>query len=348
MGWPKLRILLHLKDRLSLFTSSPARAAVLRATLLSSSPPSEQTLHHLLLLSLHSPVSASSCVSSLLSRLYSSPDAHVSLKCLLALHYLLSRGTFILHGQILSSLAARNCLNLSSFRDCSDPSAWQLSSLVRWYASFLELVLLASKRLSFFYASASRLESWDGQVSEKWISGLGNSELLSETEGLADVLECACKMPSMSGHDLVCEITSKVIEDYGATRCEILKRVHEISDRIDGVLMGDGAIDVDVDGFGRVLERIRDCEANAYVVFGNKRNNDGLWEAVAHTNRKVAEVVERRARKSIVIYAESVRLDASGWCYGQQNQLIGGGGGGGHNSDGLVGRDLIQIPVMAA
>ncbi|KAK4753152.1 hypothetical protein SAY87_021950 [Trapa incisa] len=165
----KLRTLLRLfGDKVSIIRASVSlnraashvHLAVLRATSVSTScsAPSDRRLSAVLRLGHGSSITTSACVAALMTRLHSTNDAIVALKTLITVHALISRSSSsnILDHQ-LSFLAtgAWNPLNLSSFRDDSDAETWELSSCVRWYAEYLEQILIANKALGYLPISPS-------------------------------------------------------------------------------------------------------------------------------------------------------------------------------------------------
>ena len=78
---------------------------------------------------------ASTAIEALMDRLQTTRDASVAIKCLITVHHIIKRGSFILQDQlsVFPFTGGRNYLKLSNFRDNTTPLTWELSSLVRWY-----------------------------------------------------------------------------------------------------------------------------------------------------------------------------------------------------------------------
>jgi len=143
--------------------SQRATLSLLRATSQDSfTPPTSKHLSTLLTAGDVSRATASAAMELLMDRLQSTQSSAVALKCLIAVHYVLKRGSFIMRDQLPYSGGGRNYLNLSKFRDRSSPVCWELSSWVRWYAKHVEQLLWASRIVGFFLGVEAQENSAQG------------------------------------------------------------------------------------------------------------------------------------------------------------------------------------------
>ncbi|CAJ1854486.1 unnamed protein product [Sphenostylis stenocarpa] len=143
--------------------SKRAALSLLRATSHDSFTPStSKHLSTLLSAGEGSRATASAAVELLMDRLQSTQSSAVALKCLIAVHHVIKRGSFIMRDQLPYSGGGRNNLNLSKFRDRSSPVCWELSSWVRWYAKHVEQLLWASRIVGFFLGVEAEADSAKG------------------------------------------------------------------------------------------------------------------------------------------------------------------------------------------
>ena len=145
--------------------SQRATLSLLRATSHDSfTPPTSKHLSTLLTVGDGSRATASAAMDLLMDRLQSTQSSAVALKCLIAVHYVLKRGSFIMRDQLPYSGGGggKNYLNLSKFRDRSSPVCWELSSWVRWYAKHVEQLLWASRIVGFFLGVEADQDSTQG------------------------------------------------------------------------------------------------------------------------------------------------------------------------------------------
>ncbi|KAK7318660.1 hypothetical protein RJT34_03365 [Clitoria ternatea] len=203
--------------------------SLLRATSHDSfTPPTPKHLATLLSSGDGSRATASAAVEVLMDRLQGTSDAAVALKCLIAVHHIIHHGSFILQDQlsVYPSAGGRNYLNLSNFRHNSDPTSWELSSWVRWFARHIESLLCVSRSLGLFLGS-----SYDR---EERVSGLTNVELVGELESLVGLIEGICKRPdgSDNGNALVEEIVRLARGDWGVVEVEVEVRMNEVRERL--------------------------------------------------------------------------------------------------------------------
>ncbi|CAN1340406.1 U-box domain-containing protein 35 [Linum perenne] len=223
-----------LKIFLSAKRTTKLRLAILPATShAAASPPSTRSLSTDLSLGGDgSRRTAATCIKSLIDRLHGSNNAYVSLKCLLTVHTIVSKGSFILRDQlsVYPASGGRNFLNLSRFRDRSNKETWELSGWVRWYAAVIEQNLAVSRSLGPFLSSSSS----DGKVILEKL----NRDLLKEIEIeiLVDFVKLISESPRcLQSNDLVYEVVKSVGEDYRLVQWEILIRVGEFRDRMQNL-----------------------------------------------------------------------------------------------------------------
>ncbi|KAF8034947.1 hypothetical protein BT93_C1082 [Corymbia citriodora subsp. variegata] len=356
----KLRVLMSiLRDKVSVIkatvslrrsAASSVRLSVLRATAASASgpaPPPEDRLAAVLFLGRGSLLTARCCVAALVDRLQGAADAAVALRCLVALHGVLTQGTFLLRDQLsfFPGSGGRNYLNLSRFRDDSDPEAWELSSWARWYAEFLEQTLIASRRVGFYLCGGTPRPGSTGDRDEK-VSASSASELLIELDVLSSVLERVVEAPKHSEqlrtNDLVHEVVRLVREDYGATRSEISPRLARLGERLDGMSSSELA------ELAGVLTRLDGCKDRLISLFGNRKNNDGLWDTVAELKTKAAAEEERRQgwrlvkKETKVDAAELARLIGR---FTESGKLYAVPAAAGRSGAGFGGLDLVPVTV---
>ncbi|KAK9269954.1 hypothetical protein L1049_025527 [Liquidambar formosana] len=306
MGRPKkLRNLIGiLKDKASLlkaallfsYNSSSIRIAVLRATTHDpSAPPSDDRVDAVLSFGLDSRTTSCACIEALMDRLHHTQNATVSLKCLIVLHNIVARGSFILKDQLsfYPSAGGRNFLNLSRFRDESDADTWELSSWVRWYAGVLEQNLMASRILGSYFGSSSRIVE---KNTEEKVSALLNSVLLSELDALVGFIERLCEAPnSLQKNNLVYEIVRLVGDDYRFAQYEIFSRVTECEDRTGNLSSSELA------QLLCGLKRLEDYKERLMVLFVNRKRNDAFWDLISQTRVKLVTVKEQREERRLVM-----------------------------------------------
>ncbi|RZC12918.1 putative clathrin assembly protein At4g40080 [Glycine soja] len=199
----------------------------------SSTPPTRKHLATLLSSGDGSRATASAAVEVLMDRLQGTNNAAVALKCLIAVHHIIHHGSFILQDQlsVYPSAGGRNYLNLSNFRHNTDPTSWELSSWVRWFAQHIEQLLCTSRILGFFLGTSTD--------SEDRVSGVANADLLTEFDSLVALVEGICKRPEPNGNRLVEEIVKLAREDWGVAQVEVGVRVSEFKERLGGLKFGE-------------------------------------------------------------------------------------------------------------
>ncbi|XP_042501054.1 putative clathrin assembly protein At4g40080 [Macadamia integrifolia] len=275
------------------------QVAVLRATTHEpSNPPNEKQLAALLSFGHSSRLTASACIDALMGRLHQTRNSAVALKCLIIIHHIIRRGSFILLDQltIYPSTGGRNYLNLSNFRDNASPESWELSSWVRWYATFLEHLLLASRVLGFLFSSNSD----KGQDRDK-VSALLNYDLLKEVDALVGVIEEIYRAPESlfaQGNRLVNEVKSLVKEDYWSAQKEISFQIDELRQRVNS-LRFEEAVDL-----VRLLKRLENCREKVLGwLFMNKQNTmvDLFWDSIGDVRTKIGTVKDYGEGKKLLL-----------------------------------------------
>ncbi|PIA51989.1 hypothetical protein AQUCO_01000100v1 [Aquilegia coerulea] len=262
--------------------------AILRSTTHEiSNPPNQKHINMILSYGHSSRNIASSCINALMVRLHNTHNSFVAFKCLIIIHYIIKRGSFILQDQlsIYPSVGGRNYLNLSNFRDNSTPESWNLSFWVRWYARFLETLLSTSRTLGFFLTSSSMDK--DNERVER-ISSLLNKDLLRELDVLVNLHEEICKAPDLlnvQANKLVYETMDLVEEDKCFAQREIIVRVNELEERISNLSFADSVELV------CVLKRLESCKEKISLLFMNKKGSLGvvIWDLVDELKEKIGE-----------------------------------------------------------
>ncbi|CAJ1938179.1 unnamed protein product [Sphenostylis stenocarpa] len=253
-----------------------------------SAPPTSKHLATLLSSGDGPRATASAAVEVLMDRLQGTNNAAVALKCLIAVHHIIRHGSFILQDQlsVYPSFGGRNYLNLSHFRHTTDPTTWQLSSWVRWFAQHIEQLLCASRILGFFLGNSTDKES-----REERASGLGNADLLAEFDSLVALIEGLCKRPEPNGNPLVEDIVRVAREDCEVVQVEVRVMVSEFKERFGGFKFGE-AVELVC-----CLKRLEQCEEKILAMMDGARELK-LWDMV----RVVKGVAE------IQVYREEAKL----------------------------------------
>uniref|UniRef100_A0A5B7CBM8 ENTH domain-containing protein n=1 Tax=Davidia involucrata TaxID=16924 RepID=A0A5B7CBM8_DAVIN len=303
----KLRDLISiLKDKASLIkatlstkrTTSSIHIAVLRATPhSSSSSPPEHRVDAVLCLGNCSRLTACACIETIMDRLHNSRNTFVAFKCLIILHNIITRGSFILKDQLSFSPSGggSNFLNLSRFRYDSDiKTTLDLSSWVRWYASVLERNLVTSRALGcYFSSSAIKIDRETDST-----TSLLNSDLLREIDVLVGMVEEICRAPDSlhcQKNDLVFEVVRLVSEDYRSTQYQIYIRLSEFGHRMGGLSSGESG------ELTCCLKRLEECKERLVALFVNRKRNDDFWDLINHTKMKLVKVREERERQMVLV-----------------------------------------------
>ncbi|XP_068643754.1 putative clathrin assembly protein At4g40080 [Aristolochia californica] len=283
--------------------------AVLRATTHDpATPPRDRHLNSLLSLGHGSRLTAAACIETLMDRLHTTRNSSVALKCLISIHHIIRSGSFILQDQlsIYPYAGGRNYLNLSNFRDESNPVAWQLSVWVRWYARVLEQMLYVSRVLGAFHSQTSC-------TTDEMVAALSNGDLVKEIDALVGVVEDIGKVPEyayFTENRLVGEVMKLAGEESVLTQKEILLRVKETRERLGCLSFGESVELV------CVLKRLEDCKQRVLFLCSIEEKSklvggDVLLNLVGEIKEKIGIVEERgdgRTLKGRGIESESARL----------------------------------------
>ncbi|XVE86837.1 hypothetical protein DITRI_Ditri18aG0067100 [Diplodiscus trichospermus] len=282
--------------------------ALLRATTHDPfTPPDPRHLAALLSFGHSSRTTSATAIEALMDRLQSTRDASVAIKCLITVHHIIKRGSFILQDQlsVYPSTGGRNYLKLSNFRDGSTALTWELSSWVRWYALYLENLLSTSRVLGFFLCSTS--SSVEKDKEEEKVSSLINRELLKEINSLVNLLEQISKRPSFShanGNILVDEVLELVGEDYLSAISEVSIRVSEFRERRSCLSFVDSVELV------CALKRLEDCKETLLAVSQRKKVLiETVWGSISEIKDQVRNSkVYREEGKLLTMGSESARF----------------------------------------
>ncbi|KAJ6398763.1 hypothetical protein OIU77_019521 [Salix suchowensis] len=273
-----------IKATLSTKSNTKTHTAVLRATTArnSSSPPSDDRIAAVLSLGRGSRLTACSVIEALMDRLHGTKNPSVALKCLFTIHSILKKGSFILKDQLsfYPSFGGRNFLNMSKFRQDSDPERWELASWVRCKNS---------------------------KDREDKASALLDEDLLGELDALAGFVEVICEAPDslhLQRNNLVYAVIRYVGEDYRVVQREILIRVVELRDRMENLTFNE------LTRLLSSLKRFEDCRERLRLLFVNRARNDALWELICGTKLKIIEMVREMGELKSLVKME--RTDDSG------------------------------------
>ncbi|KAE8680676.1 putative clathrin assembly protein [Hibiscus syriacus] len=265
-------------------------------------PPDPRHLAALLSFGHSSRATASIAVEALMDRLQTTRDASVAIKCLIAVHHIIKRGSFILQDQlsVYPYTGGRNYLKLSNFRDDTTPLKWELSSWVRWYALYLENMLSTSRILGFFLCSTSSGEDKDKDKEEDKASSLINSELLKEINSLGNLIEQIARAPGSLNSNcniLVDEVLGSVGEDYLSSINEVSIRVSEFRERLGCLSF------VDSVELACALKRLEDCKDGLSTIFQRKKVMiETVWGSISELKDQIgnSEVYKEYTGRSLI------------------------------------------------
>ncbi|KAJ6931837.1 hypothetical protein NC652_015120 [Populus alba x Populus x berolinensis] len=287
----------NIKATLSTKRNTKIRIAVLRATTArnSSSPPSDNRIAAVISFGRGSRLTACAFIEALMDRLQGTKNPSVALKCLFTIHSIIKKGPFILKDQLsfYPSFGGRNFLNMSKFRQDSDP------------------------------------ESNNSKDDEDKASALLNKDLLGELDVLVDFVEVICEAPDslhLQLNNLVYAVIRYAGEDYRIVQREILIRVVELKDRMASLSCNE------LTQLLGSLKRFEDCKERLRLLFVNRARNDALWELICGAKLKIMEMgtlkslvkMERtdgsgeltRFRERFGELRQLVRLNTSGGWFG--------------------------------
>nr|POE85956.1 putative clathrin assembly protein [Quercus suber] len=105
-------------------------------------------------------------------------------------------------------------------------------------------------------------------------------------------LERICEAPdSLHVNSLVFEVMRIVSEDFMLVQSEIFVRVVELGNRMESMIYGTESTQ-----FFNVLKRLEDCKERL-----NREDNDGFWDLIRQTKKKVLMVKEKREEMRLVV-----------------------------------------------
>lgn len=117
-----------------------------------------------------------------------------------------------------------------------------------------------------------------------------NSDLIREINALVSLIELISNSPAsvhLQRNNLIYEVVRLVCEDYGVVRGETFLRVVELGDRLEGLTHSE------LTEVLTELDRVEGCKEKLLQLFGNRKNSDGLWDAVTHMRIKISSMKER-------------------------------------------------------
>lgn len=273
--------------------------SLLRATTHEPSiPPHDKHIAALLSFGNSSRATASAVIEALMDRLQNTHDASVAIKCLIAVHHIIRRGSFILQDQlsIYPSTGGRNYLKLSGFRDSSDPITWELSTWVRWYSCYLEHVLSTSRVLGFFLCSSLSTVNKDEEVEQ--VSALTNQQLIREIASLVDVIEETYKAPDslhVHGDRLLSEVMNLAGDDYLSAINEVSLRINEFGERLRALSFGESV------ELMCALKRLENCkERSSIQPHRKKASMETFWGLVSEMKDRVGKECREDARMVMI------------------------------------------------
>ncbi|RDX86448.1 putative clathrin assembly protein, partial [Mucuna pruriens] len=281
----------NLKDKASVLAAalstkrhvSSIRVHVLRATTHAlAAPPSEESIAAVLAVGHGSHRLPRECIDALMERLHHTRSATVALKCLYTLHNVVVKGPFTLKDQLscYPSYGGHNFLKLSTFRDDSDVESVELSSWVRWYAGVLEYSLTVSRVLGYYL-------NGQGQERKSLVWGVSNADLLYKLEALVGFVEQISHVPDslhLQRNELVYEVVRLVGENYRCVQGEIILRLEELRERMEG--SGSGLDVGELNELVGYLGRLDESHQKLLLLFVNRRKNSGFWDLVERTRLK--------------------------------------------------------------
>ncbi|KAF6166817.1 hypothetical protein GIB67_005693 [Kingdonia uniflora] len=296
-----------LKDKASLtkavILTSSLNLTIVRATTHDPSTiPHEKDIDTLLSYGHSSRIPAANCINAIMNRLQNTHDSFVAFKCLVMIHYIIRRGSFILQDQltIYPLTGGHNYLNLSKFRDNSSLERWEMSSWVRWYARVLEYILCTFRIMGFFICSVTSHPNSSKQEHEEKVSALMNIDLIKEIDTLTGFIEELCRAPELLNirdKGLVHEVMRLMGEEFSSSQREILIRLSELEQRVGTLSFGDSVELV------CIFKRLESCKERLLVLFINRKGGLGevLWGLIRDLKEKVTiekECGERRLVKA--------------------------------------------------
>ncbi|GMG99552.1 hypothetical protein Nepgr_001392 [Nepenthes gracilis] len=131
----------HASISLAKFNSSSLSeldVAIIKATRHEECPAKDRHIKEIIILTSYSRHYVESCVNSISQRLSKTKNWVVATKSLMLIHQLLAEGNNAYEQVIFATKYGTQVLNLSNFRDTSEPNSWDYSAFVRTYALYID------------------------------------------------------------------------------------------------------------------------------------------------------------------------------------------------------------------
>lgn len=268
-----------------------------------------------------------------MSRLHSTRDATVALKCLIVIHLVVKRGSFILQDQlsVYPRTGGRNYLNMSGFKDNRTHTKWVLSAFVRWHAGYIEQVLVTSRELGLFIGAVSNSDFKDKE--EERVSSSSVADLLIESKSMTDLIEKICKMPEyLHGEEakkLSLEVVGLVGSDYLSLVNDFSLRLTELKTR-DSLSEFDNSVEL-----VRVFKRLENCKEKLDIIFGCDKVStfwnliDEMKERFGYNGRGkekegrmlMRSIESARFGDRVGMYGDSVQFDSRRFSFNRIQEL---------------------------
>lgn len=233
-------------------------------------------------------------------------NPYVALKCLIVIHHVITRGSFVLIDQLsfFPLNDGQKSLKLTGAflrRPKSNVETWELLQWVRWYASILEHNLITSRVLGCYLSSYSKLRNHKGR--DGMTGSSMESDFLREMDSLVSMVEGICAAPESLHYqrmDLVHELMLLVSEDYRSTQRQIMLRLEEFgdSDTMDRLSSDDSSELISC------LERLETCLPRLIEMFANRKRNDEFWELISQVKIKLEIMNERREKQKLILWKD--------------------------------------------
>lgn len=166
---------------------------------------------------------------------------------------------------------------------------------------------MVSKVLGHNMCSSSPRGNNNKHIEDKVLSPFSNSDLLRELYALVDFAERIGEAPDslhLQRNDLVYGVVRMVSEDYRSVQSEIFVRVVELGNRVENLSYGELTQVVNE------LKRFEDCKERLLLLFANRKKNDGLWDLIGQTKRKLLMMIDKIDQMRMVMVRMGRRDDA--------------------------------------
>lgn len=152
---------------------------------------------------------------------------------------------------------------------------------------------------------------WYAKVLEQslYLSPLTGQPQITRLSSLVAMVEQICGAPESLHYQrisLVYEVMKLVGEDYRMTLREIFARITNINERIDE--LSDDEVGELLGG----LKRLEDCKEKLFLMFLNKKKNDGAWDFISQLRKDVDKVKDKRESLRLVRFQTSGSQPADG------------------------------------